>query len=671
MIELSVKTVRAELLRVAEREHQGNGARSGLLLGRLFHEIAAELVSAEGAADSFALLADAGRERALWEQRLLRHAYLQFVSPRLVRHHAALSAANLGSFWKAVQALVSWLVDIVWTVTAQRDAVASADELRALFRPEATLSCELHEPGWRDSVRLTGISDLLLRVPRRRQWCTIELKLGRGAPAVDLGQAALYHLILSRQTDAADHALALLHFCPELSEHVVQSSEVAEAQRRLLELIAVLAGFEAKGEAQPAKIEAQPAKIEDQLAKTKAQPAKTEIQPANTEAQPANTEAQPAMGEWRPVNALARPAWAEATPEHIELGRALARALRNYGAGLNLAEVPIVGPRVLRFPATLQRGVSLKRVEACTKELQMQLGLKREPIINKEEGALSISIVRNDFQNVTFADVRTQLPGIDTLRGCARVAVGVDDRGTLRFAELSDPTQTHALVAGTAGSGKTEWLRTAIASLLCTNTPSTLALVLVDPKMVAFGDLKHSPFLWSRHGLWIQGDGDPADIFDDLVEEMNSRYVEASRLGADNISELAQKTGKPQRRIVLFCDEYFALISESREQAKRIERAISLLGAKGRAAGIHLVLATQQPSRKIVTGVLDTNLSVRVGLLTAKAEESRMLLGQSGAERLSGHGDLLFKTILAPVRLQAPYLPPDERKRIFSENLVR
>jgi DNA segregation ATPase FtsK/SpoIIIE, S-DNA-T family len=606
MVELSVKTVRAELLRAAGTKYQGEGASSGLLLGRLFHEIAADMVSATGAADSFAVLADAGRDRGLWEQRLLRHAYLLFVAPRLVQHHAALTDADVWSFWKAVQTLIAWLVDVSWTASTQREAAATADELRALFRPEAALSCELREPGWRDSVRLTGIADLLLRVPQRQQWCTIELKIGRGAPAVDLGQAALYHLILSRRSGAPDHALALLRFGPELSEQVVQSSEVADAQRRLLELICALAGVQAQAEPVPAN------------------------------------------------------------PEHIELGRQLGRALRNYGAGVTLAEVPTVGPRVLRFAAELQRGVALKRIERCTKEIQLQLRLKCEPIINKEDGALSISVVRSDPQTVKFADVQAQLPAIDPLRGCARVAVGVDDRGVLRFADLADPTQTHALVAGTAGSGKTEWLRTAIASLIVTNTASTLALVLVDPKMVAFGDLKRSPFLWSRHGLWIQGDGDPANIFDDLVEEMNARYAETSRLGVDNIVELAQKTGKPQRRIVLFCDEYFALISESREQAKRIETAISLLGAKGRAAGIHLVLATQQPSRKIITGVLDTNLSVRVGLLTAKAEESRMLLGQAGAERLSGHGDLLFKTIFDPVRLQAPYLPPDERKRIYA-----
>jgi DNA segregation ATPase FtsK/SpoIIIE-like protein len=107
-------------------------------------------------------------------------------------------------------------------------------------------------------------------------------------------------------------------------------------------------------------------------------------------------------------------------------------------------------------------------------------------------------------------------------------------------------------------------------------------------------------------------------------------------------------------RIVCLCDEYYALISGDRRGRKETEIQISLLGAKARAAGIHLILATQQPSREVIKGALDANMPARIGFLMVKGEESRMLLGQTGAENLAGKGDLLFRDVGDPVRLQAP-----------------
>jgi DNA segregation ATPase FtsK/SpoIIIE-like protein len=106
-------------------------------------------------------------------------------------------------------------------------------------------------------------------------------------------------------------------------------------------------------------------------------------------------------------------------------------------------------------------------------------------------------------------------------------------------------------------------------------------------------------------------------------------------------------------RIVCVCDEYYALIAGDSKKRKEIELQVSLLGAKARAAGIHLILATQQPSREVVKGVLDSNIPARVGLMMVKKEESKMLLSQAGAENLLGKGDLLFRDVGDPIRLQA------------------
>ena len=147
---------------------------------------------------------------------------------------------------------------------------------------------------------------------------------------------------------------------------------------------------------------------------------------------------------------------------------------------------------------------------------------------------------------------------------------------------------------------------------------------------------------------------------------MEHRYQLTRQSGADNLRAHIEKTGRPLPRIVCVCDEYFALISQNKQEKAQIEDAVTLLGAKARAAGIHLVLATQQPSRATITGAIQSNLPCRVALALTSPIESNMILGCSGAERLTGSGDLLYKDFGDPVRLQAPYLTEQERKRWFT-----
>jgi S-DNA-T family DNA segregation ATPase FtsK/SpoIIIE len=186
----------------------------------------------------------------------------------------------------------------------------------------------------------------------------------------------------------------------------------------------------------------------------------------------------------------------------------------------------------------------------------------------------------------------------------------------------------------------------------------------VDPKRTAFGELRGSAYLWPKLGLLTPPDQEMADAFDALIDEMEARYREFERQG---IGALEQWRGEPKTkppRIVLFCDEYADLVHGAAER-KELERRIARLGAKGRAAGIHLVLATQRASRDVVTGVIKANLAGRVCLRVAEAIESRLVLGAPGAENLTGHGDLLWSEGLEPVRLQAPLLDEAARRRLF------
>ncbi len=631
-VEVSVKDVRAALLRAKRPSDLGAGEAATLLLGRVFHEVFADLVSKDPHLSGLRLIVEAGGEREQRVAQLSEHTWRTLVAPRLRRHAPALqtSSREVIVTWRALSDLCGWLVDITTELLAQSpDAQRTWERLADLLHSEVPLTCELHEPGWREPVRLIGIADSILRAPHQAGYCAIELKLGKGVPAVDLGQAALYHLILARSSGGATNsALALMRFAPELEEHVVTSADLAGAQRQLLDLVAELAGVKAHPPLTPnVQISVGP---------------------------PPSEKARPAPGEEPADQRLA------------ELGKRLTRAYREQGVGLELTEAPVLGPRFIRYAVRLSTGVRVEALRRRTTEVQHRLELRAEPLITREAGRLYVDIERPDPQSVQFEHILSQLAETDPLCGSAKVPVGVDPGGKLHRVDLGSPGRSHMLCAGTSGSGKSEWLRMMIAGLLCSNTPETLRLVTLDPKCAAFAELEHSSFLWKRDAWWVPGPGRLAsELFQDLIEEMDRRYQLTRASGTDNLREHVQKTGTPLPRIICICDEYFALVAQNRDERREIEAAIALLGAKARAAGIHLVLATQQPSRAIITGVIQANLACRVALTLQNQIESNMILSCGGAERLTGCGDLLYKDFGDPIRLQAPFLPAEERARLF------
>ncbi|APR83040.1 Cell division protein FtsK [Minicystis rosea] len=660
-IELSVKDVREALSRAAGDE-AGAGEPATRLLGTLFHEVFADLVGRDPARSGVRVALEAGRDEA--GDRLRQHTYRALVGPRIARHHAHLqeTAEQVLVFWEAVQNLTRWLAELAFEVAeARRDQPLDWEDINELISAEVALSCDLREPSWTDSVRLVGTADALVRVPGRGSFCAVELKLGRARPVVDLGQAALYRLITARASKTPG-ALALLRFSPVLEETLIDASQGADADARLLDLVARLAGVagEPQRERPTGRMSAAATRASSTTAKAKASASKA----GNAKATTTNAKVVTATPPRDDVNALKSDASVRAADaRYADLGQRLVRAFREYGPVVEIAAEPAVGPRFLRFEARLGRGVTFDQVVRRTTEVHLKVGLAKEPIITKIGGRLCIDVERPDPQVVPFSAIEGEL---GPRRGAARVPIGVDLDGKLHAADLASPVNAHLLVAGTTGSGKTEWLRMAIAGLLRTNTPDTLRLLLIDPKLAAFTELKRSPYLWEKHGLWVPGGSDVVDVLDDLVAEMDRRYRLLADAGVDDLARYLEKTRATLPRIVCFCDEYFALISQDRQQKKQIEASIALLGAKARASGIHLVIATQQPSRQVIQGPLDANIPCRVGLMTQTAIESRMLLRTPGAERLTGFGDLLYKDLGDPIRLQAPYVSPEERARIFA-----
>lgn len=313
-----------------------------------------------------------------------------------------------------------------------------------------------------------------------------------------------------------------------------------------------------------------------------------------------------------------------------------------------------------------RRGVKIAKVQGTAIEVQARLKLDAPPFITLDRGQLVVDLQRPDRQAVTLPQFRDQLPQCDPLLGNARVPIGVDLGNRLHCADLAEALHAHVLVAGTTGSGKSEWLRAALSGLLLTNTPETLRLVLIDPKRQAFSELAYSPFLRDGNSLVFPDERDVTEVLDDLIEEMEERYRQMQAAQADNLAELIRRARHPVPRIVCVCDEYADLVSHGRQERKAVEERILRLGQKARASGIHLILATQQPSREIIKGALDSNMPCRVGLKMQKAIESRMLLETTGAEKLLGNGDLLFRDIGPARRLQGLWVPPEVRAELFS-----
>lgn len=625
MAQISITDVRREIARAGGYVND-QAAASTTLAGRVFHEVLAGLMGEQGwqAALEPGELANAGR--------LSTHVYEKLLGPRITNAQASLreSGGETVALWQAVQAMCAWLCSLL-EGAAQRGAIRFDHRSRAwtgtesLCRPEYPLRWEIHEPHWIAPVAVSGVADAIWRDPKTGRWCVVEYKLGQGRPEAGLAQACLYHAMLAASgLSSTDGALALLSFRPQLEERFYSSVELNEAQAALRTLIGRLAGVLPKEIAKP-----------QEFAAAKELPNKDLVNP------------------------MPQP-----EPAHVELGRRLIRALQHYDIAVQWNGELIAGPTFLRYPVMPGRKVRIKSILDKAEDLGVQLSLQEPPLIHVAGGRLVLDVQRPDRRTVRFSSVSEQIPAPD-LAGSSKVPLGVNLGGNLQFVNLASPNNPHLLVAGTSGSGKSEWLRAAIAGIILANTPQTLRLVLIDPKRNAFTELAGSRYLYSPKSLVYPPDDSAMEALESLIEEMEERYRRFSPQGASDVAELYAKTGEALPRIVCVCDEYADLIAD-RATKREVEGAITRLGAKARAAGIHLIIATQYPDRNTVGGALKMNLGGRVCLRTTNHIQSNMIINQSGAEKLLGKGDLFFLNIGEPVRLQAPYLPAEERARIFA-----
>ena len=337
-------------------------------------------------------------------------------------------------------------------------------------------------------------------------------------------------------------------------------------------------------------------------------------------------------------------------------------AFNDFGVGAHVEDYTI-GPSITRFNIRYDHNVSARSVNNMVQDIQIRLSgvsARFESIVEGQSSS-GLEIPNASVTTVSFKDVYEALP--DVKKHPLAVAFGKNIEGEVIYADFDE--FPHALVSGTTGSGKSIFINSVIVSLIMRNSPDDLKLVLVDPKKVEMSRYKDMPHLLCPIITEAQ---EAKLLMDKLCKEMEDRYALFANSGCSNIKEFNEDApGLGLDRlpyIVIFFDEYADMV----DQCKEISMPVVSIAQKARACGIHLCIATQRPSTNVVTGVIKANLPTHVALMMASYTDSMTIIGEGGAEKLIGKGDMLVQSPLVSrigcVRLQGCFIHRQEISRV-------
>ena len=366
-----------------------------------------------------------------------------------------------------------------------------------------------------------------------------------------------------------------------------------------------------------------------------------------------------------PITLLnASPVTADNSKEEILANRTrLEAALHSFGINANIVEI-IHGPTVTRYDIELEQGVKLSRVTNLAGDLALSLGVvnvRISPIPDKIS-TVGIEVPNRTITTVFLRDI-IDSNTFRTAKSKLSFAVGKDIGGNCVVGNISK--LPHMLIAGTTGSGKSVCMNSLILSLLYKSRPEEVKMIMIDPKMVELGVYNGIPH------LYVPVVTDPKKASGALqwsVVEMLKRYrlfSEASVRDLDSYNSYCQANGRETMpRIVIIIDELADLMIAA---SKEVEESICRVAQMGRAAGMHLIIATQRPSADVITGLMKANIPSRIAFAVSSALESRIILDQGGADKLIGMGDMLYSPIGCgkPTRVQGAFVSDEEREEII------
>ena len=344
--------------------------------------------------------------------------------------------------------------------------------------------------------------------------------------------------------------------------------------------------------------------------------------------------------------------------EQRQNARLLEEVLANFGVEAEVVHI-VKGPVVTRYELKPAPGVRVKRIKELESDIAMNLAAKtvkiEAPIPGK--AAVGIEVPNSD---VTFVHLRTLLESDEFKKAPSPVtfALGKDIAGKNYYVDIAK--MPHILIAGETGAGKSVCINSMLTSILFKATPDDVKLVLIDPKVVELSVFKSIPHLLVPV---VTEPKKAAGALNWAVSEMGTRYKMFAEKGARDITrfnDMAVTTDEPRLpRIVVVIDELAELMMSS---PREVEDSICRIAQLGRAAGIHLVVATQRPSVNVITGVIKANISSRIAFKVNSGVDSRTILDQNGAEKLLGNGDMLYHPTGAPrpVRLQGCYVGDED-----------
>lgn len=342
----------------------------------------------------------------------------------------------------------------------------------------------------------------------------------------------------------------------------------------------------------------------------------------------------------------------------------LETALQSFGVNAAIRDITR-GPTVTRYDLELEAGVKLNKITNLSGDLALALGVENVRIAPVPDKMSTVGI---EVPNKVISMVRLRdIIDTDVFRNAkskTSFAVGKDIAGNCIVGNISK--MPHMLIAGTTGSGKSVFMNSLILSLLYKATPDEVRLIMIDPKMVEFGVYNGIPH------LYIPVVTDPkkaAGALQWAVVEMLKRYrlfseVQVRDIASYNDLQRSTEGGETLPNVVVVIDELADLMLCA---AKEVEESICRVAQMGRAAGMHLVIATQRPSSDVITGLMKANIPSRVALSVSSSLDSRIILDTMGAEKLIGNGDMLYApiTLGKPLRVQGSFVSDEERDEVI------